>query len=83
MKTQTLYDFRTLTGFCSGKDLHEFFAHVVGDPSPGGNVEIDASEALDLIVSNLDAMEANNQKDVAIVEDCRIARRLATVLCRD
>ena len=83
MKAQALYDFRTLTGFCSGTDLHEWFADATGDPSPRGSIEVEGEEALGFINCCLDAMEANNQKDVAIVEDCRIARRLATVLCRD
>ena len=38
---QEIYDLRELTGFISGKDLHDFFHKLVGDPSPSGNVEVD------------------------------------------
>lgn len=42
---QKLYDLREQTEFCSGMDLHNFFFSQVGDMSPSGDTEIDASEA--------------------------------------
>jgi len=80
MKAQTLYDFRSVTGFCSGTDLHDFFAGEAGDPSPGGEEEVEAREALAFVGSCLDVMAANNGDDMQ--EHCRICSRLFATLLK-
>ena len=46
LAAQDLYDLRTMTGFCSGQDLHALFSEVVGEPSPSGKVQLDHEKML-------------------------------------
>lgn len=61
MKAQLLYDFREKKEFCSGTDLHEFFREQVGDPSPSGTTEIDATLAREFVVACSEQIYANNK----------------------
>lgn len=60
MNAQVLYDFRETTQFCSGADLHHFFLDQLGEPSPSGYKEIDASAARTFVQERLDHMADNN-----------------------
>lgn len=64
LRAQALYDLRSVTGFCSGTDLHELFRAVcTGEPSPSGHELVERSRlaehvigrrALELLAAPLD-----------------------------
>ena len=53
MKAQDLYDWRDRYGFASGRDLHDFFLEIMGDPSPSGRVDIPLESAVGFIQKSL------------------------------
>ena len=60
IKAQVLYDLREETGFCSGEVLSDFFREELdGEPSPSGNVEVDAKVAIDFVFGCCKALRAN------------------------
>lgn len=44
LTAQDLYNLRSLTGFCSGTELHALFLTACGDPSPSGRIWINPIE---------------------------------------
>jgi hypothetical protein len=59
MLAQYLYDFREEFELCGGDDLANFFYQQTGNPSPSGNVRVDADAAMEFIVKSLRYMKAN------------------------
>jgi len=65
MPAQLLYDWRAVTGFISGMDLHDAFCAMCGDPSPSGNQRIPAELAAQFIANYLDELETTESFSAA------------------
>jgi len=52
MKAQKIYNLRNKFMFCSGTDLHDFFARTVGNPSPSGNTEVSTQLATNFMMES-------------------------------
>lgn len=65
---QLIYDWRAMTGFVSGQDLHRFYQALVGEPSPSGYALVAAEQ-----------LRSTFLKDVAD-EECCTRERFASAV---
>ena len=61
---QDVYDLRTETGFCSGKEMQHFFEGELGEPAPSGEIAVD-TDAAKLFVENAVEQAVSNSPSTA------------------
>lgn len=84
MKAQVLYDLREKYEFCSGNDLHEFFATFLkGEPSPSGKTELPFRSGEEFVFNCLKTMGENSSTLINHIDGCWKAFQQKSIIAKN